>query len=222
MPILLDDINQRTKPNSKLLYKARKERLLSETCCEIFFIAKRRAELWWRSRCLPVQWTAVGIVNRIRQMATRKPTRVRETRRIDVNTRATLCYSADFAVVRVCPSVCVCYKPVLYRSGWTDRVEFLECMLLPALLHWAIHEEIRVGLYPKITVGSTSLRNFVLKSGLGKFRLSTGQYFCLSKNALADPRNVPSWYVLSMLPSELSFNYRPPNGSPLIDVAVAW
>lgn len=127
---------------------------------------------------------------------------------------------------RPCLPVCLCLLQAVIVSKWLNGSSWVFGMYAssssPALRYSWRNSSRPIGLYPKITVGSTSLRNFVLKSGLGKFRLSTGQYFCLSKNALADPRNVPSWYVLSMLPSELSFNYRPPNGSPLIDVAVVW
>ena len=59
--------------------------------------------------------------------------------------RAMLCYSiAGFAVV-VCPSVqsvrlSVCYKPVLYRNGWTNRAGYWHGGFLPSIPHCVIRK----------------------------------------------------------------------------------
>ena len=76
----------------------------------------------------------------------------------------TRCYAFAVLATGLCPSVSVCHKWVFYRNGWTNRAGFWRVSFLPPVLHCVTRK------FCYLQNKGTSFWNFVLKSGLRKFR----------------------------------------------------
>ena len=63
----------------------------------------------------------------------------------------------------LCPSVCVCHKSEFYRNEWTNQAGFWRASFLPPVLRRVNRK------FGYLQKWGTSLWNFVLNSGLGKF-----------------------------------------------------
>ena len=76
------------------------------------------------------------------------------------------CYASAVLAIGLCLSVClsVSYKSVFYRNGWTNRASFWHVSFLPPVLHCVKRK------FGYLQNKGTSLWNFVLNSGLRKFR----------------------------------------------------
>ena len=107
-------------------------------------------------------------------------------------------YASALLAMGLCLSVCpsVRHKSVFYRNGWTNRAGFWHVSFLPPVLHC-------VKKFGYLQNKGTSLWNFVLNSGLRKFRHGISivetcyQLTCSSRKV--DAQSVINWAVVGQL-----------------------
>jgi len=93
------------------------------------------------------------------------------------------------------PHVCVCHKLVFYRNGWTNRTGFWHVSFLPPVLHCVKRK------FGYLQNKGTSFWNFVLNSGLKKFRhgISIVETCYQLNSKKVDAQSVINWAVVGQL-----------------------
>jgi len=104
------------------------------------------------------------------------------------------CYASAVLAMGLCPSVC--HKSEFCRNGWTNRAGFWHVSFLPPVLHCVKRKLV----YLHKNKG-TSHWNFVLKSGLRKFRhgISMVETCYQLSSRKVDAQSVIDWAVVGQL-----------------------
>ena len=102
------------------------------------------------------------------------------------------CYASAVLAMGLCLSVC--HKSEFYRNGWTNRAGFWHVSFLPPVLHCVKKSVISKNK-------GTFLKNFVLNSGLRKFRhgISIFETCYQLSSRKVDAHSVINWAVVGQL-----------------------